>query len=346
MEDDIIKKEKKTPEFLKKKEVWISVVTGIIIGAILMYLLGIMGFPGLGHSTVVTFKGGRLTQSSINNEMNKYDVSSYIFQIAESKILEKEYKLTAEQLKEIEDNANSIIDSYKKYGYTEEDFLVDNGFETKEDLINYLKLDYRRKLCKADYLKNIVPKEDVENYYNENNVYGQIDTKHILVQVTDKVSDKEALEVANDIIKELKSGENFEDVAYKYNDKAILENVSFDTFSESQLDENYVQASKELEVNGYTETPVKSQYGYHIIYCINKADKPELSKIEDKILEAVAVGSGINIDVIDYKSTIELCKKYKLEFKDKKLQEKYVKYCEEVEKLSSESSNDTDLHAD
>ena len=340
MNDEAIKQEKKTVNFFKKKDFWISCIIGIIIGAGLMFLLGLVGFPGLGHKTIVKYKGGKLTQDDIYKEMYKYDISSYVFQIAEEKILKEEYKLTDKQNKEIEDDANQIISSYTNYGYKENEFLESNGFNTKEDFIEYLGLDYRRNLCKIDYLKKYVSDDDINNYYNNNEIFGKINTKHILVMPSDEITDKEALEITNEIISKLKAGEKFDDLALEYQDKAQMEEVSFDGITSKDYDKNYVNAALELEVDSYTQTPVKTEYGYHVIYCTSKADKAELEDVRDEIIDILARESGIDTDMVQYVATIELGKKYKIEFKDKKLQDKYNDYCKQIEMYLNNDADD------
>ena len=320
--------------FFKKKETWISLIIGIILGGAIMYLMGILGFPGLGHKTVTTFKGGRVTQSSVYKEMEKYDLFSFVLDQTQNKILEKKYKLNDEQKKEVEDSAESIISRYILYGYTEDKFFEENGFTNKKDFITYLESNYRKNLCLKDYLKSVVPHEKVEEYYNNNDIYGNIDTNHILVQVSNDVSDEQALDTAKDIIKKLNSGTSFNDVAKEYSDKIYSgepENVIFNSLNADQLAESYVKASKKLEVGKYTKEPVKTDYGYHIIYCVSKADKPTIEKIEDDIIEKLADELNINTQYASLKSLIELGKEYKIKFADKKLQEKYDEYCKQVD---------------
>ena len=62
---------KKVLSIFKKKEVWISGIIGIIIGALLLYLLGLIGVPGLGNQTIATMKTGKITESNLYKEMKK-----------------------------------------------------------------------------------------------------------------------------------------------------------------------------------------------------------------------------------------------------------------------------------
>ena len=198
MEENLSGREKNGKlEFLNKKEIWISGIIGILIGAALIYLLGLLGVPGLGNEAIATIKTGNISKNDLYEEMKKYYPVTYALELVDKSILEEKYKLTEEQNKEIEEQVNLVLTQYKGYGYTEETFLEENGFESKEDFINYMALDYKRNLACIDYFKTKIPQEDIENYYNENdannNVYGKINTKHILVQLSDNLTEEQAL---------------------------------------------------------------------------------------------------------------------------------------------------------
>lgn len=332
--DGAVKEKKKKFNFLKKKEIWISGAIGLIIGGALIYLLGILGIHGLGHETIATFKGGKLTKNEMYNEMEKQFPISYVLELTDKEILEKIYDLTDEQKEEIDEQANSILTMYQNYGYTEEQFLEENGFKTKEDFVEYMEFDFRRNLCVIDYYKTLLPKEDIENYYNDN-VYGEINTKHMLVAVSDTVTDKQALATANEILAKLKAGTSFDDVANEYKDKITVENVDFDSFNESSLAKEYVDASKKLEKDTYTTKAVKTEFGYHIIYCINKNDKPSLDEVENDIVEVLGKDLENEDQYIRYKALIKLREDKKLKFKNKELEKEYEDYCEQVNSASS-----------
>ncbi len=321
---------KENNNFFKKKEIWISGVIGLILGGILVYLLGILGLPGLGHETLVSFKGGKVTKNELYEEMESYGLT-YALELADKSILDDKYELTDEQKQETEEEANSILEMYQTYyGYTEEQFLEENGFDSKEEFIEYMEFDYKRNLACLDYFKTSIPAEDIENYYNENVKFGEIKTKHILVEISDDVTEKQALATANEILKKLKEGTSFDDVATEYQDKVITENVDFDSFSADTLATTYVQASKELEKDTYTTKAVKTDYGYHIIYCVDKAQTPSLEEVTDDIVEILSEDLEAEDQYIRYKALIKLREDNNLKFKNKDLEEAYKEYCEQV----------------
>lgn len=325
-----MEEEKVKENLFKKKEVWISLLVGLIIGGLLIYLLGTFGIMKMGGEVVATFKGGKVKEDTLYKEMKKSYPVSYVLELVDSKILEKQYKLTEEQENEINEQANSIISLYQtNYGYSEEDFLAGNGFDTKDEFINYLKLDYRRNLYCVDYFKTLVEKKDIEEYYN-NNVYGEIKTKHILAQTTNGMSDAEALAVANEIIGKLNSGANFDDVATEYGDKTISENVDFDSFTASNLATEYTKAAIEAEKETYTKEAVKTDFGYHIIYVVDKQDKPALENVENDIVEVLSENLEAEDQYIRYKALIKMREDNGLKFIEDTYKKSYEEYCAEI----------------
>lgn len=326
MEEKNLNEKKKN----SNKKVIISGVIGLIVGAALVYLLMVLEVPGFGNKTVATIKSGRVTEKKLYEELKKYYPISYVLESVDAQILNKKYKLTDEQEDEINEQVDLILKQYSNYGYTEKEFLEESGFEDKNDFINYMKLDYRRNLYCIDYFKTLISEEDIKNYYEDNDIYGKISTKHILVEISDDVEDAEALKVANEIIAKLNEGEKFDDIVEEYSDSTISEEVEFDSFDESSLEETYVEASKSLEKDSYTTEPVKTSYGYHIIYCTNKEDNPTFEQAENDIVEELGEELEEEDQYIRYKALIKLREDNNLKFKDSKFEEEYEEYCDQV----------------
>lgn len=326
------KEKKKGLAIFKKKEIWISGITGIVIGAALIYLLGLFGVPGLGNETIATMKSGKISENNLYKEMKKYYPVTYALELVDKIILEEKYELTEEQNKEITEQVDKILVQYSAYGYTEETFLEENGFGSKEDFINYMTLDYKRNLACIDYFKTLISEEDIQNYYNENDVYGEINTKHILVQISDDITKEQALVKANEILSKLNKGTSFDDVVTEYADGSsiISENVDFNWLDETSLAEEYVIASKSLEKDNYTKEAVLTQFGYHIIYCVDKAEKPSLEESKDDIVEKLGAELEAEDQYIRYKALIKLREDDGLKFKDSKFKEEYKEYCDEI----------------
>ena len=146
---------------------------------------------------------------------------------------------------------------------------------------------------------------DVQAYYNQHQdeykVAEQIKTKHILISVAkgaDAKTDAAGKAKAEDVLKQVKSGGNFAELAKKYSD---------DPGSKDQGGELGLQPSSlfvpefskaAMALNpGQTSDLVKTQFGYHIIQLEEKqpAHTKSIAEVKDQIvgiLQQTKVGSA------------------------------------------------------
>lgn len=329
-----MEEENKIENFFARKEVWISFAIGLIIGMVLLYLLGLI--PTVGNKigtaskTIIKTKNGNINKDDLYEEMVKSYPISYLLELIDRNILEKKYSLTKEQEEEVMESMDRILEQYKNYGYTEEQFYAQSGFADRDDFVNYMKLNYRRNLYYKDYYKGQIPEEERKEYYENNNIYGTINTKHILVEVSEDRTEADAIKMAKEVISKLNSGKDIDEVANEYGDEVVFENVSFDSFDEASIATEYVEASKSLNAGEYTKEAVKTDFGYHIIYCISKEDKPSYEQVEDKILDTLSNELSAGNQNIADKALIELRKENGLEIEDKTLKKLYEDYCNEI----------------
>ena len=316
--------EKKENKFFTKETI-ISGIVGILIGALLLFVIQLI-FPfDKMDKALLTTKAGKVTGRSIYDEITKNGYPlSYLLDMANRQILNDKYKLTKEQQAEVDKEVDDIIKSYgTQIGYTEEEFLSSNGYESKDDFREMIEVQYKMKLyCK----ENLIKDEEIDEFYKANEIFGQVKTKHILVKTSDDVTADQALATANEIITKLNAGTAFDDVVKEYGDKIVSEEVNFDFFDEANYESTYIEASKALQKDEYTKTPVKTSYGYHVILCVDKQDKPSYDDVKDKIADLLVM--SIQNDTIE-KSLIDLREQYGLKFMDSKYTDEYKEYCDQ-----------------
>jgi len=121
---------------------------------------------------------------------------------------------------------------------------------------------------------------DIEKYYAENTDLYKADTKyrydaeeavwakHILISVDKDASDEDwdaALEKAKGLIEKLKAGEDFATLAKENSDDGSAQWGGDYLFGKDRMVDEFEKAAFELEPGEFTEEPVKTEYGYHII---------------------------------------------------------------------------------
>lgn len=107
----------------------------------------------------------------------------------------------------------------------------------------------------------------------------QVHAKHILLKTGENSTDAEVLARANALLKELKTDKGrFEELARKHSDDPSVENNQGDLgyFSRGQMVKPFEEAAFSLK-KGKLSKPVKTDYGYHIIYVVDKKEEQQQS---------------------------------------------------------------------
>lgn len=281
-----------------------------------------------GTQPVASVNNKNITADDLYDSMKEYFSANVFLNDIDNMILSEMYPETDEMNEEINDTAEYYYQAYESYyGYTKEEFLSQAGYSKEADFIESLKLDYRRNQYYEEYAKSLVTDKEIEKYY-DSNVYGDIDSKHILVKIDtssdDGLTDEEAKELATEIISKLDSGKTWDEVIEEYKAQIVNEELGYNAFNAS-LESTYLEECKNLEVGKYSKTPVLTSYGYHIVYKIDQKEKPTLEDVKDDIIEELATEKKNDDSNLYYKSLIKMREDAKLEFFDTKLEEEYQK---------------------
>jgi len=314
----------------------VTIITGVVCFLIATLLFRCILWPDRiatlsdGTQPILIVDGTNITADELYEDMKKSYSVNFLINKVDTLILNKIYPDTEELNNEVKKSADNYYSMYQSYyGYTKEEFLSYNGFSSEEEFIDYLKLENKRNDYFNDSVKKSISEKEVEKYY-KNEVYGDVDTKHILVNVNEDeeggLSDKDALAKAKEIIKKLKNGTTWEDVIKEYKDYITDEELGYQAFNAS-LESNYLDEMRSLKVGTYSSTPVKTSYGYHIVYKIAQKDKPELDEVKETIIDILA-NEIISADkeqklFNEYLTTMRT--EYGLEFFDSKFAEEYNK---------------------
>lgn len=154
--------------------------------------------------------------------------------------------------------------------------------------IEYVMLDKARLLSQVQ-----VAPEDLRNYYNEHQdqyrVPEEVKVSHILIKTLaagpdGKVDDKavaESQKKAEDILKQLKGGAKFEDLAKKYSEDpgSGKQGGELGWIGRGRTVPEFEKAAFSLPI-GQLSDPVKSSYGFHIIRVEDK-HQPHLKTLDE-----------------------------------------------------------------
>ena len=255
-----------------------------------------------GKQVIVEINGKQFTAEEFFDELKEISGTGVLVNLVNNYIAEQE--LSDEMKEDAKSQAQSQYDSlYAYYSSDWDNFLRDYGYTSGDAFLAYLQESYMQSATIEQYVRNdVITDEEIQTYYDEN-IYGEITVRHILISpdVDDDATDEEieeaeatALEKAKELITQIQNSENLEEdftnLAKENSDDigtveqgGLLENIT----NESGLVEEFWEAANDLEVGEFTTEPVKTRFGYHIIYKVSQKEKPSLASVKDKVLDGL-----------------------------------------------------------
>ena len=301
-----------------------------------------------GSKVAVSIKGDKFTATEYYQKIKKDNIHTIVEMIDHS-ILDKKYK-SDEKEKEYIENQIKQIKSY--YGEDDETYkkVIKQyfGVDSEEELKEMIALEYKREKAVNEYIEKNIKDDEIEKYYNEN-IFGEIKASHILISTNTKAdatdeekakAEKEALEKAKKVIKELNKGKKFKDLAKKYSDDKATSSNGGDLgyFQLGDMVVDFSNAVKELKKNEYTKEPVKTQYGYHIILRTGEKDKAKLEDVKDDIKEKIRENKLNEDKTLYYETLKEIREENKIKWNDDELKNAYENYMQELINSVKENS--------
>ena len=303
------------------------------------------------NNTVVKTDEGKITADALyENLRDKYGISVLVDMI-DHQLFDEMYKTDDTE----EETINAQIEQMKsQYNNDEEAFQAAItqylGVEDEDELREMLSLEYKRNLAIEEHVKNSVTDDEIQKYYDDE-VIGDMKVRHILIkpETTDDMSTEEQTEAeekakkeAEDLIKKLDDGADFEELAKEYSDDtgSASDGGLIDYFNkDDNMDEAFLNASIDLEEGKYTEEPVQSSFGYHIILKLDQKKKPKLNKVKNDIIETLAEEKLNEDAALRYNALIEIREEAGIKFNDDSLKKDYDELMQQL--IDSVNSSST-----
>ena len=360
--ENIISKVKTTilKNWEEKREFSIACIIIFVLAIIIVVLAFSKRIPKTknGEEILASIDGLTITSDKLySNLKDSYGTNQVINMIDEAIADDYVKELTKENEKYID----QVVDYYKQYadyyGVSFEEFLSQyvgiSGVTTEDEFRDYVTKDYKKTLAVKKYIGSTISEEELKKEFKEN-YKEKLTVRHILIEVNDETSEEDAKAKAEELIKQLnevkddadKLEKKFKDLAYdNSDDTATYEDGGlYKDFSKGEVDESFYKAAKDLKKGEYTAEPVKSQYGYHIIFKVSsKTNKYE--DVKDKIKDDLAEKKLNEDSTLQVSSWDKLRKKYNLKINDTDVKKAYNKTIKDstskadTDKSKSDTSN-------
>ena len=165
--------------------------------------------------------------------------------------------------------------------------------------------------------------EDIKAYYDA--WEPQITVQHILIAAKSDASDEEkatAKAKAEELIKQLKDGADFAELA-KANSAdtgTAAKGGQIGPFKRSDMVTEFSTAAYDLKnVGDITETPVQTQFGYHIIKLVSKEEKKPFDEMKEQ-MEKEMLDAKLKDSAYLHQTMVDLVKAADVKITDESLQ--------------------------
>ncbi|MDD5979829.1 MAG: peptidylprolyl isomerase [bacterium] len=314
----------------------------LIIPVIAFSLVGCGKVPVLenGQEAVATTNKGSISAEDLYEKLKTTYGNNVLIDLIDKLILNEKYEETEDEKEYIKEQIKQIKSAATSNGMTFETYINYYGFKNEEAVEEYLVLNYRRDLAVKDYIKSTIKEKEINKYYEEN-IYGDIRVKHILIEpetLTGMTSEEieqakaKALKTAKEVINKLKNGKKFDTLAKEYSDdKSNNENGGdLGWFNTGEMEESFEKAAFALKKGSYTTTPVETKYGYHIIYKTDEKEKPKLEDVKAEILNKLVEEKLTKDSTLYYKALENIRKEADLKIEDSFLKDAYNDYMKQL----------------
>ncbi|KRL95163.1 peptidylprolyl isomerase [Levilactobacillus hammesii DSM 16381] len=305
-------------DVLSNMKKWFIALAGLLLTVTL---------AGCGNQTVATTSGGKITESAYYSSLKGTSSGKQVLQqMILNKVLEKQYGSKVSK-----SAVTKQFNTYKaQYGSSFKSVLSQSGMTESS-----LKTEIRSNLLLKEAVKDNVTVTDAQYKKQFKSYEPEVSVAHILVS---KKS------TADKIISDLKDTKKsdmtseFTKLAKKYSTDTATKNKggklsAFDS-TDTSLDSTFKKAAFKLKTGEYTATPVKTQYGYHVILMLKNPGKGTINQHKAELKKQI-IDNDMNDSTVLHNVVAKVLKKGDVSIKDSDLKNILSDY------LSSSKSSTT-----
>lgn len=311
--------------FSDNKRELMFLLVGLVIGVLVMYILWPDRVATLksGEEVVVEVKGKQFTADELYDKLKGTSGVDQLIDMVDNYILHEKYNFEEEAENFAKEQSETIYTTYQNYyGYTKEDFLSLNGFDSEKDFLDYLNNEYYYDQYYKEYVTNTITDKEIEEYY-KTNVFGE---KQVYI-FTASTEDNDL----ENVRKYLKNGKTFEQIKKKYPKVTAtavdaMKYTDTDSYSEEVL--STVAATKKGK---YSKVFQDTTLGYVVVYVLDEKETPKLEDVTDEVVSLLVAKKQSGDEKLYYQAFIQLRKDYGIKFSDTVMEDSYKKLVKNYE---------------
>ncbi len=309
-------------DVLRNMKKWFIAFAGLLLTVTL---------AGCGSQTVATTNGGKITESAYYSSLKGTSSGKQVLQqMILNKVLEKQYGSNVSK-----SAVNKQFNTYKsQYGSSFKSVLSQSGMTESS-----LKTEIRSNLLLKEAVKDNVTVTDAQLKKQFKSYEPKVTVAHILV------SKKSTAQTIISDLKDTKKSNltsEFTKLAKKYSTDTATKNKggklsAFDS-TDTSLDSTFKKAAFKLSTDEYTATPVKTQYGYHVILMLKNPGKGTIKEHKAELKKQI-IDNDMNDSTVLHNVVAKVLKKGNVSIKDNDLKNILSDYLSTSSSSKSSSSS-------
>ena len=285
-------------------------------------------------AVVATYEAGSLDETSLNEQLLSKAGMQIMLDMIDKEILDQ-VEPVSEEMETLAESDLSNIKTY--YGDQFESSLKINGFKDEAEFKNSLLLNSQRQAYAVKYIiSNILTEDEIKDYYD--NYEPSIEASHILIKPENDTDEANlaAEKKAKDLIARIENGEDFADLAKEFSEDpgSATNGGSLGSFGKGDMVGEFENAAFDLAIDEVTKTPVKSQFGYHIIKRTGGEEKKSFEEMKEEVEKTLATQKLDTDQSLIYKALVQLRTDNKLEIKNEVIATQYSIFLEQMDSAS------------
>ncbi len=309
-------------DVLRNMKKWFIAFAGLLLTVTL---------AGCGSQTVATTNGGKITESAYYSSLKGTSSGKQVLQqMILNKVLEKQYGSKVSK-----SAVNKQFNTYKsQYGSSFKSVLSQSGMTESS-----LKTEIRSNLLLKEAVKDNVTVTDAQLKKQFKSYEPKVTVAHILV--SKKATAQKVISDLKDTKKSDLTSE-FTKLAKKYSTDTATKNKggklsAFDS-TDTSLDSTFKKAAFKLSTDEYTATPVKTQYGYHVILMLKNPGKGTIKEHKAELTKQI-IDNDMNDSTVLHNVVAKVLKKGNVSIKDNDLKNILSDYLSTSSSSKSSSSS-------
>ena len=285
---------------------------------------------------VAKYDENQISTKKLYEKLKEKNGLDLVLDEVDKTILNKLYKRDSVEDEYYKKELNTLTINYQvnyasRYSTFAEFITKVLGLKNENELEEVIRTNSKKRKATEEYIKKSITEEEIKEAYQKQK--GEVKASHILIAPENNSEEgkKKAKTFAQELIKRIEKGENFEKLAKEYSKDSKEKGGDLGFVNLDNLTKNFKEALEKLNINEMTKEPVETEYGYHIILKTGEKKKASIKELREKLIsDIVTTKLEKDYTILQAKAMIDLRKKNNFKLYDIDLEKQYTAYVNNI----------------